>query len=277
MTDEFYLKDLWQPKNIREHKIHFARWNGESEPLRVLARSLEEWRRWQEWYPNKNDFNRPYIFSLAQMPGAKNLWMFGGIWSVNGTEVRSDNRKYYTVTLTDDLRPLIGRLKLGRVHKQRGTRLNLEGHYKHFVVREVLPETYTGRFFPGYESINLSFQELEGLVSHNRQDWATALSHIKGVYLITDTKSHRRYVGSAYGDWGVWARWRVYTEAGHGGNVAMRELLKEHDLNYCRKYFRFTLLEHFDTRTNDAIILGRESYWKQVLDTRNVETGLNNN
>jgi hypothetical protein len=277
MTEQLHLCDLWRPENIRKYKVHFARWNGDSQPLRVLARSLDEWRGWQEWYPNKNDFNRPYIFSLAQMPGAKDYWMFGGIWNVNGTEVRSDGRTYYQVTPSDDLRSLIGRLKLYRVHKQRGTRLNLEGHYKNFVVSEILPDQYTGRSFPGYESVNLSFQELEGLMSHNRQDWATALGHVKGVYLITDTNSQRRYVGSAYGDWGVWSRWRVYTEIGHGGNAGIRDLLKDHDLDYCRRYFRFTLLEHHDARTDDTIILGREAYWKQVLDTRNVETGLNRN
>lgn len=163
------------------------------------------------------------------------------------------------------------------MHRDRGTRLKLESHYEDFVVSEILPERYTGRSFPGYDSVNLSFQELESLTGHNRQDWATALGHVKGVYLITDTNSHRQYVGSAYGDFGVWSRWRMYTENGHGGNAGMRDLLKNYDLDYCRKHFRFTLLEHHDARTDDTIILRREGYWKQVLDTRNVETGLNRN
>ncbi len=114
-------------------------------------------------------------------------------------------------------------------------------------------------------------------MQHNRQDWATALGHVKGVYLITDTHTQRRYIGSAYGEWGIWSRWRVYTQLGHGGNSGMRELLTGHDIDYCRRNFRFSLLEHHDARTDDTIILGRETYWKQVLDTRHVESGLNRN
>ena len=275
-TIELRFKDIWSPPNVADYKVHFARWNGDVQPLRVLARSLDEWRGWQEWYPNKNDFNRPYIFSLAQMPGAKDFWMFGGIWRVLGTRLE-DERTYYDVELEDDCRSLIGRLKLHRVHRQRGTRLNLEHHYDEFIVSEILSAKYTGRSFPGYDAVNLSFQELESLIAHNREDWSTALGHIKGIYLITDTLTQRRYVGSASGEWGIWSRWSVYASQGHGGNVGMRELLAEHDLGYCRKHFRFTLLEHHDARTDDSIIRSREIYWKQVLDTRHVETGLNRN
>ena len=114
-------------------------------------------------------------------------------------------------------------------------------------------------------------------MAHNRQGRATALGHVKGIYLITNTHSQRRYVGSAYGEWGVWSRWRVYTELGHGGNAGMRELLKGLDLKDCRQHFWFTLLEHHDAGTDDMTVLGRETYWKEVLDTRKVETGLYRN
>ena len=275
--EHLLLSDIWRPKDVSQYKVHFARWNQSDQPVRVLARSMEEWQSWQEWHPSKNDFNRPFVFSLAQMPEAKDYWVFGGIWQVLGTETRSDGREYYQVALDDDLRSLVGRLKLHRVHKQRGTRLKMEGHYEHFVVSEILAEKYAGRSFPGFHAVNLSFQELEGLMAHNRQDWETALSHVKGVYLITDTKSQRRYVGSAYGELGIWSRWSNYIQLGHGDNEGMRELLKGHDLDYCRRHFKFALLEHRDARTDDAIILDRETFWKQVLDTRHAETGLNRN
>lgn len=112
---------------------------------------------------------------------------------------------------------------------------------------------------------------------HNRQDWAAAPGHVKGIYLITDTETHRRYVGSAYGEWGVWSRWRAYTEPGHGGNAGMRDLLSGHDLDYGRRHFRFTLVEHHDARTDDTVALGREAYWKQLPDARHTETALNRN
>jgi hypothetical protein len=256
--EQLLLSDIWRPRNVDHYKVHFARWNQSDQPVRVLARSISEWQSWQEWYPSKNDFNRPYIFSLAQMPEAKEYWVFGGIWKVLGTETRSDGRQYYQVALDDDLR-------------------SLEAHYEHFVVSEILAEKYTGRSFPGFHAVNLSFQELEGLMAHNRKDWETALSHVKGVYLITDTKSQKRYVGSAYGELGIWSRWCDYIHLGHGGNEGMRDLLKGHDLDYCRRHFKFALLEHRDARTDDAVILDRETFWKQVLDTRHAETGLNRN
>jgi len=34
------------------------------------------------------------------------------------------------------------------------------------------------------------------------------------------------YVGSAYGDSGVWGRWREYARSGHGGNLHLRRLVQ---------------------------------------------------
>ena len=88
-------------------------------------------------------------------------------------------------------------------------------------MQEILREPYSGRSFPGYEDVDLSFAELETMVRNDRPDWKGALESVKGVYLITDTKAEKRYVGSAYGDQGVWSRWREYIENGHGGNVEL--------------------------------------------------------
>ncbi|MCP4182643.1 MAG: GIY-YIG nuclease family protein [Hyphomicrobiales bacterium] len=271
------LRDIWHPERLDDYKIHFARWNSEEQPLHVFARSMEQWEGWQQWYPGRNDFNRCYIFSLIQIPGSPDTWMFGGVWTVKDIVTTANGDKYYDVELSEQLAPLIGRLKLYRVHKGRGTRLKLEKHYDQFVVSEILAERYTGRSFPGYNSINLGFQELEALIKNDRQDWSTALGQIKGVYLITDTKTQMRYVGSAYGELGLWARWKIYASIGHGGNTGMRDLLKDHDLEYCRRYFKFALLEHHDSQVDNQIILDRESHWKQVLDTRDGEKGLNHN
>jgi len=45
------------------------------------------------------------------------------------------------------------------------------------------------------------------------------MENIKGVYLITDSHTGRRYAGSAYADLGIWSRWCQYIESGHDGNV----------------------------------------------------------
>lgn len=86
----------------------------------------------------------------------------------------------------------------------------------------------------------------------------------------------KRYVGSAYGDQGIWSRWRDYAASGHGGNVELRKLVSDPSLAYCRKAFRFALLESRPTSMSDDAILARENFWKGVLLTRG-EHGLNRN
>jgi hypothetical protein len=84
--------------------------------------------------------------------------------------------------------------------------VNFENQYPAFAVLEILREAYSGRAFPGYEDIDLSFEELDTLVKNDRPDWKAALENTKGVYLISETGTGRRYVGSAYGDQGIWTR-----------------------------------------------------------------------
>jgi hypothetical protein len=152
----------------------------------------------------------------------------------------------------------------------------MESQYDDFEVVEILREPYTGRPFPGYEDIELSFEEIETLVRNSRPDWKAALESVKGIYLITDALTGKRYVGSPYGEGGIWSRWSAYVETGHGGNVDLRPLATTPDLNYCRSNFRFALLEHRPFRAADEQIIQRENSWKRLLLTRG-DQGLNRN
>ena len=266
-----YLHKIWPLDNPKDYKVHFARRCEQLEPLEVWARSQEEWKGWQESRPKKNDFNRPYIFSLARFYHEQDIWLFGGVFRVLE---RHHNR--YSVELTDIARQFAGRLKIYSPHRGRGTRLNMENYFYDFEVTEILKEPYSGKIFPGYEKINLSFEELETVIKKDRPDWRIALKSTKGIYLITDTKTSRCYVGSAYGDSGIWSRWRTYIENGHGGNRELRSIVKSKTLDYCRKHYRFALLEELRTGTPDDVVLGREAFWKNVLLTRG-EQGLNRN
>ena len=163
-------------------------------------------------------------------------------------------------------------MKLRSPYRDRLPRVNFENHYTNFEIQEILPEPYSGLSFPGYDDIDISFDELETLVRNHRLDWKAALESIKGVYLITDAKTGRRYVGSAYGEQGVWGRWCAYVETGHGGNTELRLLA----FDYCRTNFRFALLEQRSSRTADDFVLAREAFWKRILLTRG-EHGMNRN
>ena len=86
------------------------------------------------------------------------------------------------------------------------------------VVSELLREPYPGEQFPGYENINHDFSLLEAVFRSNRPDWKAALESVKGVYLIVDKSNGKKYVGSAYGAFGLWRRWGCYIDT--GGMVA---------------------------------------------------------
>lgn len=265
------LSDIWPIENLRDFKVHFARWNKISQPLEVWLSDKREWQGWQEFRPKRNEFNRPFIFSLLQFYHETDTWLFGGIFNVLE---RHDDR--YVVELTEQGREFIGRLKLRSPYRRRATRVNFENHYRDLEVQEILREPYSGRSFPGYEDIDLSFDELETLVRNDRPDWKAALESVKGIYLITDTNTGKRYIGSASGDQGAWSRWCSYIASGHGGNVELRALIADPSLEYCRANFRFTLLEHRSSRTSDELILEREGFWKRILMTRSKQ-GLNRN
>lgn len=156
-------------------------------------------------------------------------------------------------------------------------RPTLEKHYdyrfqndirKILKVQEILREPYSGRSFPGYENVDLSFAELETLIRNDRPDWQAALTSMKGVYLISDKKTGEQYVGATYGDMGIWQRWNNYVDTGHGGSVELRRLVNEHGIDYCRKYFQFALLEHRQAHTSLDVIREREQWWKNILRTR---------
>lgn len=266
------LNDVWPIADTHLYKLHFARRNDINvQPLDVFVGSRTEWQGWQEYRPKRDDFNRPRIFSVASFYHEPDIWLFGGVWDVIGR--RADK---YDVRLSDEGRAYMGRMKLRYPYKERATRVNFENHYGVLEVAEILREPYAGRSFTGFEDINLPFQELEAIVKNDRPDWKAPLESMKGVYLITDTSTGKRYVGSAYGDAGIWARWQSYVASGHGGNVELRALVTNPSLDYCRQNFRFALLEHRPRATPDDVVIAREAHWKRVLFTRG-EDGMNRN
>ncbi len=209
------LWDIWPISQTEQesYKLHFARWNAENQPLEVWVRDKREWQGWQEYKPTRDEFNRPFIFALAHFYHEPDTWLFGGVFRV--LQRHADR---YEVELTEQGAGFIGRLKIRSTYRERATRVKLEGYYSNLEVREILAEPYSGRSFPGFEDIDLSFEELEALVRNSRADWQGALGSVKGIYLVSDTKMRKRYVGSAYGEHGIWARWCEYVATGHGGN-----------------------------------------------------------
>lgn len=265
------LQDLWQIGRPSDFKVHFARWNKIVQPLEVFVRDRAEWQSWHEYRPTRNEFNRPFIFSLMQFYREEDSWLFGGIYKI--LERHSDR---YEVRLVESGQNLIGRLKLQSPYRGRGTRGNFEKHYTNFEVLEIFREPYSGQTFPGFENVDLSFEELEALVKNERQDWMAALRSVCGIYLISDVSTSNRYIGAAYGAEGIWSRWSQYVSSGHGDTAELRDLVFVNSIDYCRANLRFALLESHPKRTPDQAILEREGHWKKVMLTRGGR-GLNRN
>lgn len=92
-------------------------------------------------------------------------------------------------------------------------------------VSSIAEEQFTGDPFPGHDRINHSLADLQVIVKQARPDWRIALDNMKGVYVIHDQESGEPYVGSAYGDTGIWQRWSYYAATLQGDNLGLKKHL----------------------------------------------------
>ncbi|MGP5655951.1 GIY-YIG nuclease family protein [Candidatus Corynebacterium faecigallinarum] len=122
--------------------------------------------------------------------------------------------------------------------------------------------------FPGFDRLVLDRPQLQAVMrEHRYAAWRTALSSVAGIYLITDTRDGRQYVGKADGVESLRQRWSSYAANGHGGNVELRGMDPA--------TFRYSVLRVFDPATPMRVIDEAESHFKLALDTR--KHGLNRN
>ena len=249
-------------------KLHCAVWNGEEYPIDVLARSWDAWVEWNSWRGPRDDFNRQFIFSLAQARGDPSHWLFGGVFEVLARRPTPRAMSYDVELREDHMAAYIKRLMVAFRLPGRSVRLNLERHLARIEVVSILAQPYAGEPFPGHDQINHTLGELEVVIAQRRPDWQGALQHMKGVYVIHDQFTGRPYVGSACGDTGIWARLSEYVASLDGGNLALRELVGRKGPDYARTNLRFALLEFWSMRTSDEHVLAREAYWKEVLLSR---------
>ena len=267
LNDLFHFTD----DEMRKYKIHLAAYNGYEQPLDVFARDREEWKGWNEWRGGKDDFNREYIIGLIPDYHKNDKYVFGGIFKViKRYDDWQETEVGYKVELTNQFESLIGRLVVGfsRYQGLRGRAFLLENFMDSMSIAEILENPYEGEEFPGYDNVRIDFSSLELLVQNQKTDWRVALENVKGIYLIVDKFNGKKYVGSAYGDSGIWSRWCTYINTGHGYNDELVMLIEKKGIDYARKYFQFAILELRSMKTDDDTIINRESFWKEVLLTR---------
>jgi len=141
-------------------------------------------------------------------------------------------------------------------------------------VLEIAPGLNYKRFTDYFDLI-LDFNELKEIVDMQYSDWRQVLSAIKGVYLMTDKKTGKLYVGSAYGEDGIWGRWCVYVATnGSGNNKSLIELTAS-EADYAAKYFQFSILMLLPKTVTSDEAVSKEQLFKRKLGSNSF--GLNNN
>jgi len=280
MTESIKLNDLLCLKNeeLTRFKLHLAAYNGIEQPLDVFVTDREAWKGWNEYRDGKDVWNREFIFTLIPDYHRQDKYVFGGIYRViNRLNDWENTCIGYCVELDDRFRPLVGRL-IVNYHRcnLRGRSFRFENFINDMTVSEITELPYIGEPFPGYDNVNITFSSLEIIFKQQKNDWHTALENVKGVYVITDNANGKKYVGSAYGDNGIWSRWADYACSGTGGNDELVTIIEKNGIEYARKHFKFSILELFPMKTDNDFIIARESFWKDVLLTRG-EFGYNKN
>ncbi len=128
--------------------------------------------------------------------------------------------------------------------------------------------------FTDYFDFILNFAELKEIISKQYSDWKRMLSATNGIYLISDTNTGKLYVGSAYGENGIWGRWTTYVKTnGHGDNKTLKKII-EKDSNYS-KFFQFSILMLLPKTITADEAIKMEKLFKTKLGTNSF--GLNNN
>lgn len=128
--------------------------------------------------------------------------------------------------------------------------------------------------FTDYSDFILTFSELKEIVNNQYPDWKRMLSAVKGVYLINDTSTGKLYVGSAYGEDGIWGRWKNYVLTnGHGHNRLLKKLVATNSLH--GHHFQFSILMLLPRTVTPDEAIKKEKLFKKKLGTNSF--GLNDN
>ena len=242
-------------------KVHLAVHNGTEDPLDVYRAG--EFSKWQARQSRKN-FERPFVVALIQLQ--QQLWLFAGAYSAHGSTTAAGGEYLYRLNERRACEEINGRLVVHFQRPGRQSYLNGERYADQIIVAEIRAEPESLPKFPGFKRVQITKAQLDLIVRKDRGEWKTALSSVAGVYLVTESKGGKFYVGSATGDGGIWQRWLDYSATGHGGNRELKVFLEGDQKR--ADTFQFSILEIADTHASVTEILERESHWKTVLLTR---------
>lgn len=275
--DRILLNDLLglSIDEINNTKIKFNQNNGEEDPMEVYLHDPElinnQWLFWR----SKTRYFRVGQVAICFLRLGYDTWLLTTIKMIT-KDLDVVNGINYEGCEIEKYKKLFGRVIVKYHKKTQSQGYNAITILHNIEVLEVLPTSFDGDDFQGYDKISLSFKQLESIISRSKKSWIAALENQKGVYLITDVSNGKMYVGSATGNNGMLLdRWRNYILTGHGNNRELISIIGKNGKEYAMNNFCFSLLENYNSRTDSKMIISREQWWKKVLLTR--EYGYNKN
>ena len=220
--------------------------------------------------------DQDYTLHFIPYDDKNNLWLFVGAYYQTGTyDVKYDNHTstYYKLQLEEKYSRLKGRLivhfdrKKGTRHVRGGLETDLANR---MTLHSILEQKISNIKFRDYQNVHLTYPQLKSIITNTDPTWQNALSAINAIYLQTDKKTGKQYVGSAYGRDKLWGRWKQYVETYHGGNKSLKELYEKEGPQYFEDNFTYSLLEVVPNSRKDMsnLVIERESWWKIILQSR---------
>ncbi len=267
---------------IEPSKIKLVRHGNKEIPVReTFLNNIKKFEAYQS-------FQKPNRFGKAKSvvvfaPYFKTTAILLGVWDIVGY-VESKNFPNETKKLLKQFgfpenwlkHNVMYRLKRNRILDDLSERLVIEWgaatvswvQSKDKEVVEIKGKKSVGDF-QSFSLVDFEFQDLKNIIQYpdTNLTWVKALSSVNGVYLIKDKLSGKLYVGSAYGDQGIYGRWSTYAKNGHGGNKELKGL---NPVN-----FQFSILEIVPATATAEAVIECENRWKEKLGTR--QFGLNIN
>ena len=265
MLNDLLRFDAAEVPNVR---VKFNIYNGYDDPLDLYKTNPDEVNvTWFLWHDDRRYFNvGQTAICLLKLRGDQ--WLLTTIKKITRLLDVTDGVGY-DADEVKEYEQYFGRLVVEYHNPCRTMGRKYENVMDELEVVQILNEQYTGNEFPGYENVRLSYPLLKNIVDRQLPGWVDALRNQKAVYLITDTKTGKMCVGSATSQTGMLLqRWSSYAADGHGGNIELRELVKQQGLDYVKENFQYSILENYNARMDDGYILKRESWWKETLCTR---------
>lgn len=259
------LNDILLLQNLSNVKIRFnlmfqQNWN----PIELFKNGdIQVMLNGQYWNYNKNKSykNGQITVGLVKIKPNENNWLLFHIGKIT-KDLNIQNGVGYEYETLAEYEKYFGRIIVRFKNKSQNMVRRAESVLDDCEIAQILPDVFDNDIFPGYDKVNISWNELSRII--RKDTWQTALRNQKGVYLITDTSNGKMYVGSAYGEEMILNRWKSYVKNGNGGNIELKKL----DFEHIKKYFRYSILDIFKSATESETIIERESWWKEILLSR---------